>query len=258
MPPAGGAALMAGDRLTGKIAVVTGAASGMGAAEARLFAAEGALVVLADIDDSTGGALAEQIGERASYWHLDVADHDSWSTLVSRVETTHGRIDILINNAGIARENSVDDYRPDEFAQMVAVNQLGVMLGMNAVADPMRRAGGGSIVNIASIAGVRGEPDMLAYTGTKFAIQGMTQVVAAELAAANIRVNVINPGVIDTPMHRQNTEERARWLSERIPLGRFGKPDEVAQAALFLASDEASYVTGADLRVDGGILLNRR
>lgn len=121
---------------------------------------------------------------------------------------------------------------------MVAVNQLGVMLGMNAVVDPMRRAGGGGIVDIASIAGVRGEPDMLAYTGTKFAIQGMAQVVAAELAAADIGVNVINPGVIDTPMIRQNTEERARWLSERVPLGRFGKPEEAARAALFPASDE--------------------
>jgi len=249
---------MAGERLPGKVAIVTGAASGMGAAEARLFAAEGARVVLADVDDEAGAALARQIGGPASYWHLNVADHDSWAALITRVETAHGQVDILVNNAGIARENSVDDHRPEEFAQMVGVNQHGVMLGMNAVAGPMRRAGGGSIVNIASIAGVRGEPDMLAYTGTKFAVQGMTQVAAAELAADNIRVNVINPGVIDTPMHRQNTEEREQWLSQRIPLGRFGKPEEVARTALFLASDEASYITGADIRVDGGILLNRR
>lgn len=247
-----------GARLTGKVAIVTGAARGMGAAEASLFVREGAYVVLADVNDDLGQALAESLGERAEYVHLDVSDERAWSALVERTEADQGHIDVLVNNAGISRENSVDHFDREQFDLMVGVNQLGMMLGMRAVAEPMRRAGGGSIVNISSIAGVRGEPDMMAYTGTKFAARGITQVAAAELAADNIRVNVVNPGVVATPMHEQNSPEREAWLSQRIPLKRFGRPEEVAQTVLFLASDEASYITGADILVDGGILLNQR
>ncbi|MGP3534192.1 SDR family NAD(P)-dependent oxidoreductase [Microbacterium sp. RD1] len=249
---------MARRRLAGKVAIITGGGRGMGAATARLFAEEGASVVVTDVDDGLGGALADALGPHATYVHHDVAVEADWAALIERVEAEHGHIDVLVNNAGISRENSVDDFSADHFDLMVGVNQLGVMLGMRAVAAPMRRAGGGSIVNIASAAGVRGEPELLAYTGTKFAVRGMTQVAASELAQDDIRVNVINPGVIDTPMHQQNSAERQEWLVERIPLKRFGRPEEIARTALFLASDDASYITGADISVDGGILLNRR
>ena len=245
-------------RLAGKVAIITGGARGMGAAEAALFVGEGAFVMLTDIDDEHGAALAATLGDQARYLHHDVANMSDWTTVVKSVEAEFGRVDILVNNAGISRESSVDDFDPEQFDLMVGVNQRGIVLGMGAVVDAMRRASGGSIVNIASIAGLRGEPDMLAYTGTKFAIRGMSQVAAAELAQDNIRVNVVNPGVIDTPMHQQNSPERMQWLAERIPLKRFGRPDEIAHTVLFLASDESSYITGSEITVDGGILLNQR
>jgi len=243
-------------RLEGKVAIVTGAARGMGAAEATLFAAEGAKVVLTDVMDSEGRALAVSLGDSASYFHHDVASESDWAAVVAQVEKEHGRIDILVNNAGISRGSTTDQFWPDEFDLMVRVNQQGVLLGMRAVAAAMRRAGGGSIVNIASGAGVRGEPGLIAYSGTKFAVRGMTQVAAVELAADNIRVNVVNPGVIDTPMNAQNSPERLAVLLSRVPLKRMGHPREIAETVLFLASDASSYVTGADINVDGGFLLH--
>jgi 3alpha(or 20beta)-hydroxysteroid dehydrogenase len=242
-------------RLDGKVAIVTGAARGMGAAEATLFAEEGAFVVLADINDGEGIALSDSLGECSEYIHHDVGDEGSWAELVKHVEEAHGSVDVLINNAGISRAGKLQDLNWDDFDLMVRVNQRGVLLGMQAVIEPMRRAGRGSIVNVASVAAVRGEPDLIAYTGTKFAVRGMTQVAAAELAPDNIRVNVLLPGCIDTPMHQQNSADRQEWLTRRIPLRRFGDGREVAEMAMFLASDASSYITGSDFTVDGGISL---
>jgi 3alpha(or 20beta)-hydroxysteroid dehydrogenase len=171
------------------------------------------------------------------------------------VDSQYGRLDVLVNNAGLSRVAPFVDLSMDDFDAMVEVNQKGVLLGMRAVRPVMRRSGGGSIVNIASTAALRGVPGLLAYTGTKFAVRGMTQVAAVELAPEQIRVNVIHPGAIDTPMHRENTPERQAELLGLIPLKRFGRPEDVAQMTLFLASDAASYVTGADFVVDGGVML---
>ncbi|GAA1018876.1 3-alpha-hydroxysteroid dehydrogenase [Acrocarpospora pleiomorpha] len=242
-------------RLEGKVAIVTGAASGMGAAEAALFVAEGAHVVLSDVNDEAGMALAEDLGPNAAYVHHDVADEASWNKLIGLVDSTHGRVDILVNNAGLSRTGTLADLSLDDFDAMVRVNQRGVLLGMRAVSPAMRRAGRGSIINIASGAALRGVPGLLAYTGTKFAVRGMTQVAALELAPDQIRVNVIHPGAIDTPMHRENTPERQTELLALMPLKRLGDPRDVAEMALFLASDASSYVTGADFLVDGGAML---
>lgn len=242
-------------RLEGRVAIVTGAASGMGAAEATLFVDEGADVILTDLNDADGAALAEELGPSARFLHHNVGDEDSWSRLVRQVDSLHGRLDILINNAGFSRVAPLVELSMHDFDAMVQVNQKGVLLGMRAARAVMVRSGGGSIVNIASTAALRGVEGLLAYTGTKFAVRGMTQVAAVELAPDQIRVNVIHPGAIDTPMHRENTPERQAELLKLIPLGRFGRPEDVAQMALFLASDAASYVTGADFVVDGGVML---
>jgi 3alpha(or 20beta)-hydroxysteroid dehydrogenase len=245
-------------RLEGKVAIVTGAARGMGAAEAALFVDEGATVVLTDVRDDDGTALAESLGDRATYVHHDVGSEAEWERIVRHVESAHGRVDVLVNNAGISREGLLEELVWQDFDDMVRVNQRGVLAGMRAVVGPMRRAGGGSIVNVASAAALRGEFELIAYTGTKFAVRGMTQVAAAELARDGIRVNVLHPGVIDTPMHQQNSPERQAWLVDRIPLQRFGRPEEIAQMALFLASDASSYITGTDFSVDGGLPLPTR
>lgn len=242
-------------RLTGKIAIVTGAARGMGAATASKFVAEGARVVLTDIDDATGSAHAKALGTSAEFVRHDVGDEAGWNELVEQVERTHGSVDILINNAGFSQLGSVEDFSVQDFEAMVRVNQLGVLLGMRAVIAPMRRAGHGSIVNIASAAALHGLQGLVVYSGTKFAVRGMSQAAAAELAPDKIRVNMIHPGATDTAMHRQNSAEWKAQLLERIPLNRFGEPEDIAEMALFLASDSSSYITGSDFVVDGGFLL---
>lgn len=227
----------------------------MGAAEATLFAAEGARVVLTDVDDHEGETLAAALGTDAEYWHHDVGDEPSWDALISRVESAHGRVDVLVNNAGLSRLGSVEELSMRDFDDMVRVNQRGVLLGMRAVIAPMRRAAGGSIINIGSTGALEGIPNLIGYTGTKFAVRGMTQVAAAELAADGIRVNVIHPGAIDTRMNDANSPERQAELLASIPLKRLGRPHDIAEMALFLASDASAYVTGADFLVDGGFLL---
>jgi 3alpha(or 20beta)-hydroxysteroid dehydrogenase len=239
-------------RLKDKVAIITGAASGQGAAEARLFAAEGAKVVMTDVDDA-GREIAEEIGANALFLRHDVAEEDQWASVVGHALDRFGKIDILVNNAAV--------YRPFPFQQTdkalmdihYRVNQLGVYFGMAAVLEPMTRNGGGSIVNISSGAGLKGTPGMFAYAGSKWAVRGMSRSAAVDLAPVGIRVNSVHPGLIDTPLIRNNPPEFLEFLTSLVPVKRLGEAEEVARTVLFLASDEASYVTGAEISVCGAI-----
>jgi 3alpha(or 20beta)-hydroxysteroid dehydrogenase len=241
-------------RLEGKVALITGAARGQGAAEAAQFVREGARVVVTDLLDEPGEAVARNLGERARYRRLDVSDEQSWAGVVAEVVEVHGGLDVLVNNAAITGSGALDEMSLDAFDRMYRINQRGVLLGMRAVVAPMRRAGGGSIVNVASAAVFRALPGLIGYSATKFAVRGMTKVAAAELARDNIRVNVIHPGLIDTPM-RDEIPEEERAKRPGVPVGRLGESHEVAHLATFLASDESSYITGGDFVVDGGLVL---
>ena len=241
-------------RLEGKVALITGAARGQGAEEARLFAAEGAAVVLTDVLDDEGKATASDIGERATFHHHDVTSEAEWTSVVDAVLEEHGQLDVLINNAGIFAINPMVTTTEEEFRRICDVNQLGTFLGMKAVATTMVERQTGSIVNISSVAGLGGSPGMISYAASKWAVRGMTRSAAMELAGAGVRVNSIHPGIIETPM----LEEFANWgimpmVMERIPLGRSAHAVEVAKVALFLASDDSAYCTGAEFVVDGGM-----
>lgn len=239
-------------KLNGKVAIITGAARGMGETMARLFASEGARVVLADVD-SAGAAVAADIGPAALFCTHDVAKEDDWTRTISETEDTFGPVGILVNNAGVYSAEPLEETRASEFDRLVAVNQRGVLLGMRAALPSMRHGGGGAIVNISSTAGLIGVPRSLVYASTKWAVRGMTLSAVAECAAIGVRVNVVYPGVIGgTPMTAANDPDYIARLARRVPLGRVGSPLDVARAALFLASDDASYVTGAQLVVDGG------
>ncbi len=239
-------------RLDGKVCLVTGAARGQGESEARLFAREGAVVWLTDVLDADGERVAAEIN--ASYRHLDVRDEAAWAGLVAEIVAANGRIDALINNAGIFATGRHFEIDPDEFARIMDVNCTGVFLGMRAVSPVMREAGGGSIVNISSLAGLRGGTGAFAYHTSKWAVRGMTKAAAVENARRNVRVNSIHPGLIATDMMHQlpGAEDEMRMV-RRIPLGRSAEADEVAQLALYLASDESSYSTGSEFIVDGGL-----
>ena len=243
-------------RLDGKVAIITGGARGQGAAEARLFASEGAQVVIGDILDEDGELVAKSIGPAASYRHHDVTHEAQWTDLVAHALATFGRVDVLVNNAGIFRYSPIESTTADAYMEMVRINQLGTFLGMKAVARPMADSGGGSIVNISSIAGLRGSPGTVGYSATKWAVRGMTKVAALEFARLGIRVNSIHPGVIDTPMLADLliTDDSAKSaVASRIPLGEVARADQVARLALFLASDESDHSTGGEFVVDGGI-----
>lgn len=242
-------------RLEGKVALVTGAARGQGAAEARRFVAEGARVVLTDVLDDEGRALAAELGERALYRRLDVTDETEWQVAVGATVDRFGRLDVLVNNAGIGVVSPLDTIDLDLHRRLVDVNLHGVFLGMRAVKPAMQRGGRGSIVNVSSIDGLVGVANMTSYSASKFAVTGMTRSAALELGPHGIRVNSIHPGVIDSPMVREApaaVQERLARLLERQAIPRMGTPEEVAALALFLASDEASYVTGAQFVIDGG------
>jgi 3alpha(or 20beta)-hydroxysteroid dehydrogenase len=242
-------------RLDGKIAIITGAARGQGAAEATLFVAEGAKVVLADVRDDLGRELASALGPSALYVHHDVSNEASWGELVRTTERSFGPGSVLVNNAGIANVKRLVDETVEGYQRTVAVNQLGVFLGMREVVPSMRRARGGSIVNISSTGGIRGYVNNTAYGATKWAVRGMTKTAALELAPDNIRVNTILPGLVDTPiLGFADAETMKAWATE-TPMARAGQPIEIARAALFLASDESSFMTGADVAVDGGVAI---
>ncbi|KUO14864.1 SDR family NAD(P)-dependent oxidoreductase [Streptomyces dysideae] len=248
-------------KLDGRVILVTGAARGQGEQEARLFRAEGAEVVVADVLDDQGEDLAKEIGAR--YVHLDVGRESDWQAAVSAAMDTYGRIDGLVNNAGILRFNSLVDTPLDEFMQVVQVNQVGCFLGVRTVAP--RMADGGTIVNTASYTAVTGMAAVGAYAATKHAILGLTRVAALELAQRHIRVNAMCPGAIDTAMSNPaqldpaaDAEAMSQALDglyrKLVPLGRIGKPEEVAKLALFLTSDDSSYITGQPFVIDGGWL----
>lgn len=239
-------------RLDERVCLITGGARGQGAAEARLFADEGARVWISDVLDGLGERLAGEIG--ATYRHLDVRDEDAWQRLVDEIIDRDGRIDVLVNNAGIFRSNRLFETSLAEFEEVMAVNCTGVFLGMRAVAPHMRRAGRGSIVNVSSLAGLTGAHGAFAYGTSKWAVRGMTKTAATEMARRGVRVNSIHPGLIDTDMMHQlpGSEDEPR-LARRVPLGRVAEANEVARLALYLASDESSYSTGSEFVVDGGL-----
>ena len=240
-------------KLEGRVALITGGARGQGAAEGTLFAAEGAVVVVTDVLDADGEKTAASFG--GHYLHHDVTSESEWATVVEVVMARHGRLDVLVNNAGIYMPGRTTDTTLAEYRRIIEVNQIGVFLGMKAVAGPMIAARSGSIINISSVAGLRGGGNSIAYTASKWAVRGMTKSAARELARYGIRVNSIHPGAIETAMLHQLPGIDAGGLDEMlraIPLGRVAEPDEVANLALFLASDDSSYSTGCEFIIDGG------
>jgi 3alpha(or 20beta)-hydroxysteroid dehydrogenase len=245
-------------RLDGKVALITGAARGQGEAAARLFTAEGAKVVLGDVLDAEGEAVAASLGDVAIYRHHDVSQEDSWASFVAAALDGFGRIDVLLNNAGIIHVAPVAEITLENYMKVVNVNQVGCLLGMRSVIPAMVQAGGGSIINVSSTNGIEGALGLVAYVSSKFAIRGMTKTAALELGRVGIRVNSLHPGGVDTPMGDGSMEDfkdvDTQGFFETLPLGRIGRPDEMAKLALFLASDESSYCTGAEFLADGGML----
>jgi len=242
-------------RLAGKIALVTGAASGIGEAIARAFAGHGATVVVSDIRQEPGEAVVRAIGEAASFLLLDASDPASWEAAVASIEERFGGLDILVNNAGAGSGGGIEREPIEDHRRVVELNFTGVWIGTKFAVPAMRRRGGGSIVNISSIDGLVGVEGLSTYVGTKFAVTGMTRSLAIELGPQNIRVNSVHPGIIETPMVKNTpprSMERLRKAVARQPIARMGRPEEIANAAVFFASDESSFCTGAALVVDGG------
>ncbi|WP_158882606.1 glucose 1-dehydrogenase [Amycolatopsis anabasis] len=242
-------------RLEDKVALITGAARGQGAAAVRRFVAEGARVVIADIEDEAGKALADELGDAAVYQHLDVTEEDGWAAAVAATVQAFGKLNVLVNNAGILHFSALEQTALADYERVIKVNQIGAFLGMRSVVEPMSLAGGGSIVNVSSVEGLAGMPFLVAYTASKFAIRGMTKVAALELGAKGIRVNSVHPGMIDTKMISDavgGAEVDFSPITKRLPLGRVGKPEEIAGVVVFLASDDSSYCTGAEFTADGG------
>lgn len=244
-------------RLAGKVAIITGAAQGMGEAHARLFVREGARVVLTDVNRAGGAALAEELGEAATFVEHDVARADGWDRVLEETTRHFGAPTVLVNNAGvIGPVQGLLDFSEEDFLNVCAINQLGVFLGMKTVLPAMIAAGGGSIVNISSIAGMLGtkESSNAAYCASKWAVRGMSKLVAAQHGKDGIRVNSVHPGYILTPMMIAATDEHGGGAAAAIPLGRLAQPNEVSNVVLFLASDEASFVSGAEHVVDGAMI----
>jgi len=251
--------------LDGKVALISGAARGLGAAHARVFVEQGASVVVGDVLDGT--PVAAELGDRASSCSLDVSDEASWAAAVGHTLERFGRIDVLVNNAAICPVAPLLETPPDLYRRVVAVNQVGVLLGIQAVAPAMAQQGGGVIINIGSIDGLRGVPNLVAYSSAKYAVRGITRTAALELAPMRVRVNVIHPGGIDTAMFEEAGSELlrrsgiadasgpmlAKMLEGVVPVGRISQPEEVARFTAFIASDAGAYINGAELVFDGGL-----
>jgi 3alpha(or 20beta)-hydroxysteroid dehydrogenase len=241
-------------QLDGRVALISGGARGQGEAEARLFHAEGAAVVIGDVLDEEGSALASALGDGAQFVHLDVSQEDQWAAAVDQVRESYGRLDVLVNNAAILRFGSIRDTSVEDYRRVIDVNQLGVFLGMRAVVPLMTDQGSGSIINISSTEGTAGLAGLVAYASSKWAVRGLTKVAAMELGALGIRVNTILPGGVETPLVKSAgiDGDISGWFT-KLPLGRIGQPSEIAQVALFLAGDASSYCTGAEIVADGGL-----
>lgn len=249
-----------GNRLDGKVAMITGAARGQGEAAARLFIDEGASVVLCDILDERGEQLASELGERARYASLDVSEETQWASALEMARSAFGEVSVLINNAGIVDFGPLVDTTLERYLRVIKVNQLGAFLGMRTVAPSMERNGSGSIINVSSMNGLVGYPGTIAYTASKSALRGMTKAAAMELGPQGIRVNSVHPGAVDTEMIRPAnsddlpTDEEQLAMYAAYPLRRPAQAEEIARLALFLASDAASYSTGSEFLIDGGML----
>ncbi|MDE1191356.1 MAG: glucose 1-dehydrogenase [Arachidicoccus sp.] len=243
-------------RLTGKVAIITGAAQGMGESHARTFVAEGAKVIMTDLNEARGNEIATELGENAFFIKQDVTKVEDWKNVVAQAEAKFGPVNVLVNNAGILGpiRNAVE-LTEEEYGKVIAINQNSVYYGMKYTLPSMIKAGIGSIVNISSIAGIvaiYGYPS-LAYMGSKFAVRGMTKAVAVEFAKHNIRANSVHPGFIKTPMMAEATDEGGGEATKIIPLGRLAETREVSNLVIFLASDESSYMTGTEQIIDGGM-----
>jgi 3alpha(or 20beta)-hydroxysteroid dehydrogenase len=241
-------------RFNGKVVLISGGARGQGAAEARMLIAEGARVVIGDVLDADGRRLAEELGSAAAYVHQDVTEEKDWADAIATAERMGG-LHGMVNNAGIYIPRTLLETDVALFERHFRINQLGCFIGMKAVVAPMERSGGGSIVNISSVAGLRGSPGALAYSATKWALRGMTKAAAIDLAERRIRVNSIHPGPIDTEMLNVRTAEENERRLQQVPFKRMGTAEEVAKLVLFLLSDESSYITGAEVTIDGGVSL---
>jgi cyclopentanol dehydrogenase len=245
-------------RLEGKVAIISGGARGMGAVEARLFAKEGAKVVIADILEDEGRKLEAEIeaaGGKALFVRLDVTSESAWQDAVATAVRRFGKLDVLVNNAGISGRGKVEDTTVEDWDRVMAVNAKGVFLGTKAAIPAMRQAGGGSIINISSQLGLVGtEHSSPQYQASKGAVRLLTKATAIQYAKAGIRVNSVHPGPIVTPMNEtaRADPERYQMMLSRIPMGRYGQPEEVAYGVLYLASDESAYMTGSELVIDGG------
>ncbi|GAB3243904.1 SDR family oxidoreductase [Nocardioides dilutus] len=234
-------------RVAGKVALISGGARNIGGASARMLVAEGAQVVIGDLLDEEGAALADELGDCARYVHLDVTSDEDWRAAVDFTVAEFGRLDVLFNNAGIFNGGRLQRYQTDQWQQMLDVNLTGAFLGIRAAADAMIASGGGSIINTSSIEGLRGTPWAHGYVASKWGLRGLTKSVALELAPHGIRVNSLHPGRISTPA----TDAMPADMIP-IPLGRPGLPEEVASFVVFLASDESSFATGSEFTMDGG------
>lgn len=243
--------------LSGKVTVVTGAGGGIGMATARMLADAGASVVITDVKQAEGERLAGEIGTRARFVTHDVANACDWNTVIRVAEDSFGFVSILVNNAGVATAPaSLEEVSETDYRRVIDTNQLSCFLGMKAVVPSMRAAGGGAIVNVSSVAGLKAERGSIAYTASKFAVTGMTKVAALDLAKHNIRANSVHPGLVDTPMIRPpggaEAFEPIRQFASSLPIPRPGMPEEIASLIVFLASDAASFMTGGAYLADGG------
>jgi 3alpha(or 20beta)-hydroxysteroid dehydrogenase len=240
-------------RLEGKVAIVTGSARGQGEAHVRAFVTEGARVVVSDIDDDTAEFVAKSLGGAAIYEHLDVASEDNWARVVAAAVARWGKLDVLVNNAGFMVRGTAETVTMDDWHRAIAVMQTGPLLGMRAAVPAMRLAGGGSIINISSVAGLRGTPNGIAYSAAKFAIRGMSKSAAMDLAGDNITVNSVHPGLILTPFYDRFMPERPEGFGSNMALaGRAGTVDDVTPLVVYLASDESRFCSGAEFVVDSG------
>jgi 3alpha(or 20beta)-hydroxysteroid dehydrogenase len=238
-------------RVEGKVALISGGARNIGAASARMLVAEGAKVVIGDLLDEEGAALAEELGDAARYVHLDVTQDADWRSAVELTVAEFGKLDVLFNNAGIFNGGQLQRYKQEQWQQMLDVNLTGAFLGMRAAADAIIAAGGGSIINTSSIEGLRGTPWAHGYVASKWGLTGLTKSAAMELAPQGVRVNSLHPGRISTPATDAMPDDLIP-----IPLGRPGLPEEVAAFVVFLASDESSFATGTEFVVDGGTVMH--